>query len=211
MNAEALYDDKQANEILRTSVRLAARDEITLDEIVAAARELGIPREEVERAEATYQRNQTEQGQRAQFRRMQAHELGLSLFHVGVLTLIAALIAIFDFREYVWTLVPLILGIAAAYVIYRFTDIYFNKSDKHEKAFQEWIRRKQVWLRPERAREIVNQTIQKQLDSNWWINSLRDELIFALQKRLGYDKKRAEDVLNAYLRENPEVEVRLNA
>ena len=210
--AETLYDDRQANEILRTAVRLAARDDITIDELTAAANELGISAEEVREAERRYHKSQTEEGQRKEFRHMQTMELRLTLFHVAVLALILGAVAFVDFRSHFTALAAAIIGAATFYFGYRVWDIHFSNSPKHQKAFEEWVRRKNVWLRPEDSKRIVDEVIRGQLSIYKGFDStpfLRTHCIDALQRRLGYDKVRASQVLEAFIRENPDVEGRV--
>ena len=63
--SQNLYTDEQSNEIVRTAVRLAARDEISFDELVAAGKELGISPEEMQEAETRYRHQVSEAGLRA--------------------------------------------------------------------------------------------------------------------------------------------------
>ena len=205
---EALYDDAQANEILRTAVRLAAPGEITFEEIVAAAKELGFSREELQNAEATYLKNSSEAGQRQEFAKMQKKELGAFAFHVGFLALIVSLIILLDVNEWKWPLLS-VVGIAwVGIVVWKFFHLRGN-SPKHEEAFENWQRRKHVWLRPERSKEMVESVITQELQRYLpYIveGSRRENSIEKLRQKLGYDKPRATAVFEAFIREHPEIE-----
>jgi len=207
---QALYDDAQANEILRTAVRLAAPGEITFEEMVAAASELGISRDELKDAEARYRENSSEEGLKAAFRKMQHHEFHLSIFHAGLLAGIALLIILIDVREFALYATPIVLAIAGVFLALRYRVLHDFGSARNRKAFGEWLKRKDVWLRPEQAKEIVDQIMEDKLEHRLiGFDSPKKRVIRSLIDRFGYDKKRALAVYKAYLREHPEVEVKL--
>jgi hypothetical protein len=210
---EALYDDEQANEILRTAVRLAAPAEISFDEIALAAAELGISRDELKDAEAKYKINSSEEGQKAAFRLMQEHEFRHSAFHAGLIAIVGLLLIIFEVPQLVWYLLGVMaLGICV-YLIQRYRTLHNEKAAKYQRAFYEWQRKKTVWLRPERAKEIVDSVFESALVRPGHLTDgpLRPRIIDQLRDRLGYDKKRAQAVFEAYVREHPEVEARLDS
>jgi hypothetical protein len=211
---QALYDDSQANEILRTAVRLAAPSEITFEEMVSAASELGISRDELKDAEAQYKKNSSEEGVKAGFRAMQGHEFKLSIFHAALLSGIALLITLVD----VSPMAPLmalyfagfVVVFACLFLLLRYRALHNFESKRNKKAFDEWLKRKDVWLRPEKAKEIVDQIMENKL-LHWppGNGSPKEATIQALRDGLGYDKKRAITVYDAYLREHPELEAKL--
>lgn len=207
---QALYDDAQANEILRTAVRLAAPGEITFEEMVAAAAELGISRDELIDAEAQYKKNSSEEGQKAEFRRMQRHEFHLSIFHAALLAGIALLIILIDFRDVARFTVPVVLGLAGFFIARKYQNLFSIESESNKKAFDDWTKMKDVWLRPEKAKEIVDSIMHTQIrNRRAGYDSLESRVIRSLKDGLGYDKKRAVCVYEAYLREHPELEVQL--
>jgi hypothetical protein len=210
---EALYDDAQANEILRTAVRLAAPSEISFEEIVLAAAELGISRDDLQDAEAKYKLNSSEEGQKAEFRSMQDHEFRHSAFHAGLIALIGALLIIFEVPEMVWYLLSVMaLGISV-YLIQRYRRLHNEKSTTYQQSFHEWQKKKSVWLRPERAKEIVDAIFESALarPGHPTDGPLGPRIVDHLRDRLGYDKKRARAVFEAYVREHPEVEALLGS
>jgi hypothetical protein len=210
---QALYDDAQANEILRTAVRLAAPGEITFEELVAAASELGISRDDLRDAEAQYKKNSSDEGQKAAFREMQHHQFRLAVFHACLLGAIGLLFIFFDFRDWAVSLVPLLAMAIVIWLSYRYRDIHNERSTKYQWAFQEWQKKKEVWLKPERAKEIVDSIFTKELDQpgNLSQGPSKKEVTRQLRARFGYDKTRVKAVVEAYLREHPEVEVKLGS
>ncbi len=207
---QALYDDAQANEILRTAVRLAAPSEITFEEMVAAASELGISRGELKDAEAQYKVNSSEEGVKAEFRRMQRHEFHLSIFHTGLLSGILLLIAVIDARSFALDIASAVIVLASLYLLYRYRVLHDFESKRNKRAFDEWLERKDVWLRPEKAKQIVDQIMEDKLRYSPPLSSPpKGTVIQGLRDGLGYDKKRAVAVFEAYMREHPEVEARI--
>lgn len=208
--AQPLYTDEQANEILRTAVRLTAPTEISFEEFVAAASELGISREELKQAEAEYKRNSSEEGQKAAFRNMQRHEFHLSIFHAALLGGIIMLIFLVDLRRVALYAAAVVVVIACAVLVARYRVLHNFESNRNKKAFEEWLKRKDVWLRPEKAKEIVDQTLKQTLVGHArGFDPPKARVIRSLRDALGYDKKRALAVFEAYMREHPEMEVRL--
>jgi hypothetical protein len=205
--SEALYNDAQANEILRTAVRLAAPGEITFEEMVAAAAELGISRDELKDAEAQYQRNSSEVGQREEFKEMQKLELRSFGFHVGFIAAIVLLIVLIDFRH--WTLYALpLLGLLWLALFLWKKHFLESDSPKHERDFQNWQRRKKIWLRPEQAQDKVSEALKPRLSLGEKLEQGTPRFLMEkrLRKKLGYDKKRARSVVEGYLKEHPEFE-----
>lgn len=207
---ESLYSDVQANEILRTAVRLAAPGEITFQELMQAAAELGISGDELKSAEAKYLENTSEAGQIAEFRRMQRKQIAAGLFDIFVVAAIIGLIAFFDLPKYRLALLGIIVLVAGAVAIYRYRQHADFESEKEQAAFREWQRKKQVWLRPERARDIVHEELNRErsIAERYEAARPRAMLEMRLRERMGYDRKRARTVLDAYLRENPELQAR---
>ena len=204
---EISYSDEQANEILRTAVRLSAPSEIGFEELVAAAKELGISRDELKEAEAKYRQMTSDPGQRETFKEMQKRELHAFSFRIFLIALIAALLAIFDLPDFRIYLLPLIVVAAVGFVYFKWKHLW-GDSPKHEEAFVDWQRKKNIWLRPEQAQAIVAQMFQEELVfkdrlSHW---AIRDEMQRRLREEMGYDGKRAAEVVEAFLREHPEVE-----
>lgn len=211
-DTESTYTDAQANEILRTAVRLAAPSEITFEELVLAAAELGISREEIDEAKEVYWRNSSEEGQRAEFRRMQRRQLGATALHAGVIALIILLIVIFDFPEYL-PIVSALLAIAAAcYLGWQYNQLRHFESEENQAAFRDWQRKKNVWLRPEKAKLLVDKVLSEPVSPSekYEMGSPERKLEHRLRQKLGYDRKRARAVLQAYIREHPEFEARLD-
>lgn len=205
-STESLYTDAQANEILRTAVRLAAPQEITFEEFAAAASELGISREELQEAEAAYNVSSSEEGIRAEFARMQHHEFLLSIVHVLVLLGIAALILLIDFKEIALPALAVGTALAGLYLRRRFVLLRDHESEKNLRTFEEWKSRRGVWLRPEQAKQVVDSIFVEKINRPNPIAPLKEVVVYALRLRLGYDKKRANAVYEAYVREHPEVE-----
>jgi len=205
---QSQYNDTQSNEIIRTAVRLAARDDITFDELVAAGKELGISREELETAEETRRQNESEEGQRAEFRRMQNHEFRLTVFNTCLLVGIVLLIIFIDIREiFVAALLAGWVG-GGAFLYFRYSHIHNESLLEHRDKFEEWKRMKDIWLRPERAKEIVDEIFEKEIRLPFYASATERKLrvIGRLRDRLGYDRRRADAVFEAYLREHPEAD-----
>ena len=208
-SSDAIYSDAQANEILRTAVRLAAPGDITFDEMVRAAKELGISRDELKEAEERYKQICSDTGQRDMFREMQKHEIKAFSFRMGLLALLLTLIVFIDLREAFLFLFPVLLlawGLAA-YLKWRFVT---RESPKHEEAFLDWQRKKKLWLRPEDAKQVVDELFAQRLSLGERLEnkSTRDLMRKRLREKFGYDRKRTIAVVDAYLAEHPELESR---
>ena len=206
--SEALYSDAQANEILRTAVRLAAPAEITFDEMVAAAKELGISREELKEAEEKYRISTTEAGQREEFSLMQKREVHAFAFHIGFIALIVAVIVVFDLPKYLIAFALPVLILAAIGAVYWRRAYLLSDSPKHEESFQNWQRRKKIWLRPERAREMVEEVFSTPLSLYEKLENgdPRHLMRKRIRKKFGYDRRRAKAIVDAYCLEHPDAE-----
>jgi hypothetical protein len=205
--AKAVYSDEQANEILRTALRLAAPDEITFEELVCAAAELGIPRSDLHEAEERFRQNSSEAGLRREFAQMQRLELRAFGLHTAIYALVAGLIIGFELEKQRLYLIPVVVGAWLALILWKKRDLK-KPSPKHEQQYENWIRRKHVWLRPERAAEIVRDELLRPLGAIDRIDggSPRSMMGRRLRQRLGYDRKRAKAVVKAFLVENPGIE-----
>lgn len=204
---EALYNDAQANEILRTAVRLAAPDEITFEELVTAAAELGISRAELHEAEERYRENSSEAGLRQDFRNMQRLELRAFALHAAMYAVVAEIIVFVELRHLRVIWMPLVLAAWISLCFWKSWQLR-RPSPKHEEQFQNWVRRKEVWLRPERAAEIVEQELTRPISISERIDGGKPRKMMErrLRLRLGYDRKRARLVAKAFALQNPGIE-----
>ena len=206
--SEALYNDAQANEILRTAVRLAAPGEITFEELALAAAELGISRDELKDAEAEYRKKVSEAGQREEFRHMQRHQLFSFILHIGIIALILSLIAIFDIRRFALVSIAIIVAVCIPLIIWRDRRLKDETRPSYERAYENWQRKKKIWLRPEDAREEMIAALQGKLSLAERLErgDPRTLMCRRLVRKFGYDKKRVRSIVNAYLTEHPEFE-----
>jgi hypothetical protein len=208
----SVYTDAQSNEILRTAVRLAARDEITFEELAAAGKELGISREEMLEAETKYRHQISEAGLRQEFGHMQRKELQSYAFHISVYALIGFLIVWLDFEVPAVTALVIAAGMTLAIVAMKGVKIFRDSADAEAK-FRDLQAKKRIWLRPERSKQLTEQclsnppTLYEKL-SQW---SPQEIAVKRLIRKFSFDKKRANEVADAYFREHPEAEEQLNA
>jgi hypothetical protein len=207
MSNELRYNDEQANEIVRTAVRLAAPGEITFEEMVLAAAELGISRDELAEAEAKYRYQTSEAGQREEFRVMQRHQVKSIGFQLIVVAAILALIIFVDAPKIILVTIAIVIPVVAAlFLIFR-AKILDAERPAYEQAYQRWQRQKRCFLRPEETQEHVLKVLKADLTYAERLNEdePRKRLRLRLQKRLLFDKKRALEIVDAYLLEHPEV------
>ena len=203
---EVRFSDAQANEILRTAVRLAAPGEISFEELVAAAKELGITGEELIQAEEKYRQESSEAGQRAQFKVMQRHEVRRVAFLLAFMGVAFTLISWVDLPSLIRYAVPIswvVLGLAFFFI----RRYHLSETPRHEITFQHWQQKKKVWLRPERSQEVVAEILREPIRLGERLEQGDPELLMRrrLQNRFGYDKVRAQTIVAAQIRDHPEL------
>lgn len=190
-------------------MRLAAPRDISFEELVAAAAEIGLTREDLKEAERKYAESTTEAGQRAEFRRMQRDQFRAVVLKTCLIGALILALLFFEVGHFVsWLLIPVLLGVGA-WIAHSYRDLGNEDLPKHRQAFETWRWQKQIWLRPERAQEIIDLALHEEPTLSERINGGldRDKFENRLIRRLGYDRVRAKAVLGAYIVEHPEWEM----
>ena len=195
---ETSYTEIEANEILRTAVRLSAAEKLSIDDLAKAAAEIGIGREDVERAESDFNRLRTEEGARKEFRRLQINQFKIWILYGLCYLLIECAL---DFgRRGIWNALGYFSCFVALGWIYAGFCLLFPNAPPYKKKYTSWRLLGSGYLTPEEAHKIVQEVVIEAIDNHL----SRDNAELILMMKIGYDSIRAKEVLESFLYEHPQ-------
>jgi hypothetical protein len=202
---ELQFNEAEANEILRTAVRIAAPDKISRDELAIAAAQLGIKPEDLAEAEAKHERLKTEQGERDEFHRLQVQNCKNWLFYALGFWAIEASIMIpkhWFFTLAIFSAVVIVWQLVASF------RMLSPSSKRYKERFSEWRQLRTVRLAPERRQGVVEGILADQLQKHGTTSYFR--LRFAVKKAMNCDWTRAAEAIDELLAREPSLRAKVS-
>jgi hypothetical protein len=134
------YEEEEAEAILRIASKRVALGNVSRDELLASAAELGIPAEAVLEAESAYRNQRVEVGLRREYDQYAKREFLSSIGSWFFVNCGLVALNVFTDHQVSWALWPVCVW--GFFVLMDIPETFLRGSTEYEKHYQKWLRRR---------------------------------------------------------------------
>jgi hypothetical protein len=194
MSRGRFYDDDEAEQILKLAAkRMGQRGSVPREQLLQSAAELGISAEELQEAEAEFERTRNEQAERREFdthirRDFMGHFVAYLIVNSGLF-----LMDLMKDGRVTWAYWPILgWGIGLAFCAW---EAFAKGSDDYEKEFEKWRRQRHQSRTTTNDAQPILADIARSID----IDRNKIQAIKELRERTGMQLKDAKDAVDQYV------------